>query len=152
MNVPPMDTDLATVDTSMPLLADGTYDMKVEKAEIKPTSKGGSMIHLELSTTQPATGRTGQTLNAGVRVFTNVNTVPSGKATWDQVKQSLGQLVQAAAFPPGVAKLDNVPVWTPMLIGKVLPTKVIFRPARVDGASGKQYKESNEVAYFLKRT
>lgn len=150
MMAPPLDCDLATVDISMPLLADGIYDFNIAKAELKPTSSpGGWMVHLDLVTTQPATARTGAPLGAGVHVFNNVNVVPTGKATWDMIKQNVGGLVQAAQFPAGVARLDNVAQWTPMLVGKVVRAKVVFKPAGVS-KSGKSFKEANEIAYFTK--
>lgn len=147
-----MDTDLATVDISVPMLADGIYDLQVSKVEIKPTqTPGGEMISLELTTTAPATSRTGQMLHPGVKIFHNVNTKPTGKATWDMVKQGLGGLVQAAAFPPGVASLGNIPVWVNQLQGKILRAKVEYAPAGVNAKNGKAFKEKNLIAYFSKR-
>lgn len=148
---PPLDVDLATVDISMPLLADGIYDLRIVKAEIKPTAGGGRMIHLDHVTTDPAMGRTGAPLGAGVHLFNNVNVVPSGKATWEMVAKSVGGLVQAAEFPAGVARLDNVEQWTPMLVGKIVRAKVVYKPAGVS-KNGKAFKEANEIQYYTKRT
>lgn len=151
MTPPPLDCDLATVDISMPLLADGIYDFNIVKAELKPTSTpGGQMIHLDLVTIDPTTARTGAPLGAGVHVFNNVNVVPTGKATWDMIKQNVGALVQAAQFEAGVARLDNVSMWAPMLVGKVVRAKIVYKPAGVSKA-GKSFKEANEVAYFTKK-
>jgi len=150
-SVPPLDTDLATVDISMPLLADGVYDFNIAKAELKTTAAGGEMIHLDLVSIEPAPSRTGQPLGAGVHVFTNVNTKVSGKATWDMIKQNLGALVQAAQFPPGVASLTNIPAWTPQLVGRIVRCKIGYRPAGVSAKNGKNYKEQNEVLYFTKK-
>ena len=149
--VAPLDTDLAVIDISMPLLADGVYDFNIAKAELKPTAGGGEMIHLDLVTVDPAMSRTGSMLGAGVHCFNNVNTKPTGKATMDMVKQNMGSLVQAVQFPPGVAGLSNVPQWVPQLIGRVVRCKIGYRPAGVSAKNGKAYKEQNEVLYFTKK-
>lgn len=148
--VPPLDCDLATIDVSMPLLADGVYDVQIAKAEMKSTAAGGRMIHLDLVTTEPGQARNGSVLGAGVHVFNNVNAAPSGKATWDMVKQNLGALVQAAQLPPGTAGLANIDAWVPTLVGKVVRVKVGYRAAGV-GKNGKSFKEQNEVLYFTKK-
>lgn len=150
-SVPPLDTDLATVDISMPLLADGLYDFNIAKAELKATAAGGEMIHLDLVTIEPAPSRTGQPLGAGVHVFNNVNSKATGKATMDMVKQNLGALVQAAQFPPGVAGLGNIPAWVPQLVGRIVRCKIGYRPAGVSPKNGKAYKEQNEVLFFTKK-
>lgn len=150
MTPPPLDLDLATVDISVPLIADGIYEVRIVKAEVKPTAKGGRMIHIDHVTTAPAQSRTGTVLGAGVHLFNNVNVVPTGKATWEMIAKSVGSLVQGAEFPPGVARLDNVDQWAPTLVGKTVWAKVVYKPAGVS-PQGKSFKEANEIAYYTKR-
>jgi len=143
----PLDMDLNSVDLSLPLVADGIYDLRIEKAEIKPTSSGGAMISLDFVTTAPCTSQKGEPLGAGIHIFDNVNTVPTGKATMDMVVRNVAALVQAAKIQG--ATMQNVPTWVPQLTGRVLRAKVSFQPEGVSKA-GKAFKAKNVIASYVK--
>src|SRR6266478_10244932 len=117
---PPLDVDLATIDTSMPLVKDGIfYDLLIEKAEVKPTAApGGKFIALDMKTTQPAKSMKDEDLGAGVHIFDNVNIVPTGKATWDMIARNAGALVQSAGIT-GVT-LKTLEAAVPQLNGKLV--------------------------------
>ena len=142
-----LDVDLGSVDTSMPLLAPGIYELKVEKAELANTKDGqGRMLNLELSTTAPAQSNTGDDIGAGVRVFHGVLFTPKGKMTADMVKRSMGEVVQSAAMS---VKLGEIDQWHKQLEGKVLKTRVVVEPER-SGPNGETYRARNSVKAFLK--
>lgn len=148
---PPLDMDLNTVDVSLPLLqANEFYDLRIEKAEIKPTAAGGEMIHLDHVTINPARSNKGEPLGAGIHVFNNVNTKPTGKATWDMVKRGMAELVQSVQGGIGTtATLANVPSWVPLLQGKVVRAKVGHEPEGVS-KTGKAFKAKNTILFYQK--
>lgn len=146
---PPLDIDLASVDTSMPLLVETIYDLRIDTAEIKKTNDGkGEIVNLVLVTTAPATSKVGEPLNPGVKVFDRAMTTPVGKATWAMVTQNLGAITQAAKLPPGVARLNNIPEWVPQLVGRTVRCKVGYEPE--GSKNGKSYKAKNTIAAYLK--
>ena len=144
----------------MPLLADGVYDLRIDKAEVKPTAApGGKLVHLDLVTTDPSTSRTGQPLGAGIHAFDNVNTVPTGKASWEMVLRNVGALVQAAGLTPAdlavagpnaQAQSTNADAWAPLLQGRVVRASIGYEPAGVSKA-GKSFKEKNVIRYYTKK-
>lgn len=143
----PLDMDLSTIDLSLPLIADGIYDVRVEKAEMKQTSAGHPMIALELVTTAPATSIKGEPLNAGVRIFDNINTVATGKATMEMVQRNVAGLVQAAKLTG--ATMPTIPQWAPQLVGRILRVKVGYQPEGIS-KTGKPFKAKNVIAAYLK--
>lgn len=145
---PPLDTDLGSVDTSMPLVENGVYELRVDKVEIKETSrKDGRFISLDMVTTAPSKGRKGEDLGPGVHIFDNVMCNPTGKGTWDMVKRNLGALVQAGAVQG--ATIGNIDSWVPQLTGRVLKVRVGYEPAGVD-RNGKAFREKNTAELYIK--
>lgn len=152
---PPLNMDLASVDTSMPLLADGIQDLLIEKAEIKSTRDGkGQYVSLDLKTTDPATSRKGEPLGAGIHVFDNLNLNPTGAATWDIVLRNVAAFTQALEFSPGQARLENGRInaeeWVPTLPGKIVRAKVGYAPAGTS-KEGRAFREKNTIELYLKR-
>lgn len=151
-SAPPLNLDLASVDTSLPLIADGIYDFRVEKAEIKETNaKDGKYINLDLVTVAPSKSVKGEDLGPGVHVFDSVMMNPTGKGTWEMVNRNLAMLVQAAAFPPGTARRDNIPEWAQQLTGRTLRISIGFVPAGISQKNGKPYRAKNEVVLYIKK-
>lgn len=148
-NPPPLDLDLSTVDTARPLLAETIYDLRVDKVEIKKTNdQKAEMISLDLVTTAPATSKDGEQLQPGAHVFDQMMTSPTGKGTWTMVQQNLGALVQAAKFPPGSARLNNITEWVPQLTGRILRVKIGYKPEETKG--GKTYRAKNVISSYMK--
>jgi hypothetical protein len=143
---PPLDLDLNTVDTSMPLLAKGIYDLQVTKVEKKKTSKGGDMLAIELSTTAPSKSVKDEDLGIGIKVFYNLNLSVSGKATWDIIKRNVAAVVQAAQVQTNWGEFTNNPA---ILQGRIVRCSVDVAPAGVD-KNGKAYREKNEILVFMK--
>lgn len=153
---PPLDLDLATVDTSMPLLANGIYDLIIEKAEVKKTNdQRGEYISLDMKTNAPALSQKGDNLGAGIHVFDNINLVPTGKATWDMVARNLGAFTQALGFAPGQAKIVGGRVnsgdWVPSLPGRTIRAKIGFAPEGTNPSTGKSFRAKNTVEMYLKQ-
>lgn len=149
--------DLGTIDVSRPQIKDQTIaDFKVEKWEIKPTEAGGRMLSLETSTIGPTKSQKDADLGPGIKVFHNLNLVPTGKATWEMVAQNLGEFVQGVGAPvAGTAKIQNgvvnVELWGPMLNGAIFRAKVGFVGEGVNPKNGKAFKAKNEFLLFYKK-
>jgi hypothetical protein len=146
---PPLDMDLGTVDTSMPLLKDDNYQFQIVKAELKPTTDNtGRYISIDAKTTMPATSVKGEPLGAGVHVFANVMINPTGKSNWEIVQRGVASLVQSIEGGVPGAKLSNVDQWVPGLVGRLFKAKTGYVPAGVK--NGKSFREKNEITLWLK--
>lgn len=154
---PPLDLDLNTVDTSMPLIAEGSIvDMQIAKVELKPTSTpGNNMLNIDFKTTTPSKAVDGADLGAGVHIFHNINLAPSGKATWEMVGKNIAQLTQAAQIQiPGTGfteQLGNLSTnYVAILQGQNVRAKLKVTPAGVNPKNGKSFNAKNEVSVFMK--
>lgn len=146
-SAPPLDLDLNSVDTSMPLLAKGIYELMVTKVESKTSSKGNPMLALEFSTTMPSKSVEGKDMGPNVKVFHNLNLAPSGKATWEMITRSVASIVQSAGVSATWQDVQTNPVG--VFQGKTVRASVDVAPAGVD-ASGKAYRAKNEIVVFMK--
>lgn len=146
--------DLSTMDTSFPLVNPGLYDLRV--AAISVMDNPARTLKLELQTTEAAQSNKGDTAAAGTKVFTNVNTRPTGKSTLQIIGRQVANLVQAAKLTAadlgggtGQQQLDNVAQWAPLLSGKVLRARVIIEPAGT-GRDGVYRNARNSVVEYVK--
>jgi hypothetical protein len=152
---PPLDIDLNTIDTSMPLIADNSLaDFTIAKVELRKTKAGGDMLGIDATTTGPTKSQDGHDLGSGIHVFTNLNLAPSGKSDWTIVARNIASLTQAAGVQfdgGGLAqqieqlRTDHVA----LLTGKQFRAKVGITPAGVD-KNGRAYRAKNEFTVFLK--
>lgn len=152
---PPLDVDLNTMKTDMPLLADGIYDLQFSKVELKKSKAMQDMFSLDLVTTSPAKTNTGEDLGQGVHVFDNLNLAPSGKATWEMVARNIGAVVQSTGVTiPGAnfaEQLENLRVnGVAMLQGQIARCKVGFVPEGPD-KTGVMRKAKNQITVWMKR-
>jgi hypothetical protein len=144
---PPLDLDLNTIDTSMPLLAPGIYDLQFIKVEAKTTKANSPMLSLDLVTTAPAQSQDGTQLGAGIHVFSNLNLAPAGKATWEIVVRNVASVTQSVGLQTSYGEfVANAPA---LLQGKVARCKVGVVPAGVD-KNGKNYRAKNEIEVWMK--
>jgi len=145
----PLDIDLNSVDTSMPLINNNEIvDLTVSKLEKKPTkTPGGQILSLEFKTATPCKSVKGEDLSPGVTVFHNINLVPTGKATADMVVRNIAQFTQAAGFSGTLADFINGGFAT--LQGKVVRAKVAYIPEGPD-KTGVLRRAKNEISVFMK--
>ena len=148
MVAPPLDLDLNSVKTDLPLLAPGNYELQIAKVERKMTKANAPMLAIELRTTAPAEAQDGSQLGPNVPVFTNINMAPSGAATWDMVLRNVAAVTQALGLNTHWGEFQaNAPV---LLQGGVVRCKVEIAPAGTD-KNGKSFKAKNEIVTWLKR-
>jgi hypothetical protein len=146
ITAPPLDLDLNSIDTSMPLLAEAIYDLLVAGVTQKSTAAGAPMLSLDLVTTAPSQAQDGSQLGAGIHVFHNLNLQPSGKSTWEIVARNIAEVVQAL----GVATTYGELVANPqVLMGKTARCMVACVPAGVS-KTGKAFKAKNEISNWMK--
>ena len=146
ITAPPLDLDLNSIDTSMPLLAEGIYDLVVAGVTSKSTAAGSPMLSLDLVTAAPAQAQDGSQLGAGIHVFHNINLQPSGKSTWEIVARNIAEVVQSLGVQTTYGDLTANPQ---MLVGKTARAKVVCVAAGVS-KTGKAFKAKNEVNNWLK--
>lgn len=149
ITAPPLDLDLNSVDTSMPLIADGSIvDLQIAKVEKKDTKTPGvQMLSLDMTTTTPCKAQDGADLGAGIHVFHNLVLAPSGKGTWDMVARNIAAVTQAA----GVATTYGDLVANPVVVlqGQNVRAKIKVVPEGVT-KEGKAFRAKNEVSVFMK--
>lgn len=144
-----LDTDTSTINTDFPILAQDTYQLKVDKSEIKQTEKGGWCWNLELSTTERAKSKTGEDLAPGVKVFHRTMLTPTEKMSLELVGRNVASVTQAADM--GNVKLGEIGSWHMQIMGKTLMAKVVIEPERTDKVTNKTYDERHSVKLFIKK-
>jgi hypothetical protein len=138
-----LDEDLSGVDTSIPLLKEGIYNLEIAEVKQQSTSdNAGQMLKIKFKTTEDSPSVTGDIVHAGFPVYHNILTTPKGDMTADMVRKNLAGFAQAL----------GVPRLTPLesLNGRVLKAKLRVRKERTDEKTGKTYAASNEIATFVK--
>jgi len=145
---PPLDIDLNSVDTSMPLIADGQLvDFTLVKVEKVKTKAGGDMLSIQHKSITPTKAADGKDLFPGVLVFGNLNLAPSGKGTWDMVVRNIAAITQAAGITGTLAEFLNGG-WQ-QLQGKTVRGKVHYVPEGPD-KTGVVRKAKNEISLYIK--
>ena len=147
---PPLDVDLNTIDTSLPLIASGEIvDFQLFKIELKETNKkDGLMLNIQHKSVSPTKSVKGETLNPGVFVFNNIMLNPIGKSTWEMVQRSIAELTQAAGLSTTLNDFINSG-WK-QLQGMNVKAKVSYIPEGPD-KGGVIRKAKNEIAIYLKQ-
>jgi len=127
------DTDLTTVETGIPLLPDGFYEVRVETVEVKPTKAGDTnMLNLKFSLEQKATAIGGEEVNIGFPIF---DRVWLGKTEKYSPAKRLAS-IQDCFLGARTAKFN-----TEDLIGKAGSVRLKIR-------RDEQYGDSNEVKAY----
>lgn len=147
ITAPPLDLDLSSIDTSLPLLAAGIYDLQIAKVEPKTTKSNSPMLALDLVTTGPAESQEGTQLGAGIHVFSNLNLAPSGKATWEIVLRNIAAVTQAAGIQTNYGEFAANAAG--LLQGKTVRCRVGITPAGTD-KNGKSFRAKNEIEVWMK--
>lgn len=162
-SAPPLDGDLGSVNTERPLLQDGYYDLRIAKAELKPTKAGGQMISLEYETLAPAKTMDQRDVGPGIKVFDNLNIAPTGKATWQMVIENVAVVAKAVGFVKEKgwnwaqyganteAQVKNAQAWIPQLLGRTFRAKVGNEPAGTD-KNGKAFRAKNKIVTYVPAT
>ena len=134
--------DLSTLDTSMPLLKEGIYDLLVAKVEVKTNTNGISNLRLAFRTTQDGFSTTEEPLHKGFPINHSICLTQTGGLTSDMIRRSCASLVQAAG------KTNFLPV--SQFEGEIIRCKVRIQPERVDKKTGLEYPASNSISSFVK--
>ena len=135
--------DLSGVDTSLPMIVEGIYDLKVFAIKQEPSKDGAKEnIAIVLHTTEVANTTTRDTVQPGFPVFHNISLTPTEKYSVEQIKRKTAEFVQAAGVR-SIKPFEN-------LLGKLVRTKVIVEPERTDPKTGKFYDARNSVKLFMK--
>lgn len=147
MTAPPLDMDLNSIDTSIPLLEDGIYDLQVAKVEKAKSKSGGDMLKLDYVTTAPAMSRSKDQLGAGIHVFDQCMLAPSGKSDWGMVVRNIAAITQSTQLTGTVGDFLNGGYVG--LQGRALRVKIGFEPEGVD-KNGKSFKAKNVISLYIK--
>lgn len=148
--MPPLDLDLNSVDTSMPLINGGEIvDFIVAKVEKKKTADGkADFLALDLKSTSVAKGLKGDDLQPGVHVYDNVMLAPTGKATWDMVVKNIASVTQGAGIATNLNDFLNGGFSS--LQGASVRAKVGYTPEGPD-KKGVHRRAKNEIALYIKQ-
>lgn len=125
--------DLTTVETGIPLLPEGLYEVQVETVEVKPTKDGrGQMLSLKYGLAEAAETVNGESVSPGFPIFDRVSLNVTEKYSPAKRLAAIMDCFIGARTP----KLN-----TEDLIGK---SGVVRLKIRRD----EQYGESNEVKSY----
>jgi hypothetical protein len=147
MTAPPLDQDLNSIDTSIPLLEDGIYDLQIAKVEKTKSKAGGDMLKLDYITTGPAKSRSGDQLGLGIHVFDQCMMAPAGKSDWNMVVRNIAAITQGAALTGTVGEFLNGGYVG--LQGRAIRVKIGYEPEGTD-KNGKSFKAKNVISLYIK--
>jgi len=88
------DVDLETVETGIPILKSGTYNVRVNSIEKKETKKGGHMLKIELLTLDEAETEGGEPVAVDFPLFDNIGITPTEKYTPKMIGGKLAALME----------------------------------------------------------
>lgn len=161
-NVPPspsgelLTDDLASVDTSFPLIASGTK-VQVRIEEAKVLDNASKSLSLKMVTLAPTKSSKGDQLEPGVGLFERSNCVPTGKATPDMIVRGIGAIVQCFSLGSlknyggkPIEQCANVAQWATLLQGRTGIVDIGIEPTSTNAATGKSYPEKNVVTKWNK--
>jgi hypothetical protein len=136
--------DLSGIDTNIPVLREGLYDLAIVKVTRDPSKDGTKEnLNIQLKTTETASSTAGQIVQAGWSIFDCISISPTERYTIDQIKRNVAAFVQAS----GCRTVEPVDQFT----GKIVRAKVAAVPERKDPKTGQVYPPRNEVkAYTTK--
>lgn len=74
MDIEVPNVDLTTVETGIPILKDGLYDVKLVEASVVPTKDGlGQLLNLKMALEQNAEDTDGNTITPGFPIFDRIS-------------------------------------------------------------------------------
>lgn len=146
-----LNMDLASVDTSYPLVEGGVYDVRVVSSDIVPmrdASKGRNW-KLVVATTSPVreAGKP-TTIEAGHQITTQAALNPTGKAKMQMVVQNVARIVQSAKLTG--ANMATIDQWHKTIEGRVCRVRVEVERNRTDKVTGRVYPPANTISEWLK--
>lgn len=145
----PLDQDLNTIDTSFPLIANGSIvDFTINKVEKKQNASKVDMLAIELKSATPTTSVKGDQLLPGVTVFHNINLAPSGKATSQMVSANIAEYAQALGLSGTLGAFINGGYMATQ--GQTIRASVNYVPEGPD-KKGVMRKAKNEIGRFMKQ-
>lgn len=138
-----LDEDLSGVDTSMPLVKEGIYELKVDEIEKIPNkAEDGELLKFKFKTTSAMESVDGQPIAEGYTLFHQISITPTEKYTKDAIKRNVAAFVQAA----GGTHLMPLEQWK----GKIVQAKVKVQGERTNKETGESYPPRNEIKSFVK--
>jgi hypothetical protein len=133
MEIEVPNVDLTTVETGIPLLADGLYEVRVEEMTVAPTKNGDSnMLNIKLSLEQSATTTGGESVSPGFPIYDRI---------WLGTTDKYTPAKRLASLMDGFLGARSPKLNTEDFIGK---TGVVRLKIRRD----ETYGESNEVKAY----
>lgn len=138
-----LNEDLSGVDTSLPIIIEGMYDLEVFSIAKEPSKDGAKEnINLVLHTTETASTTTRDVVQKGFPIFHTISITPTEKYSVEQIKRKLAELTQAV----GVRSINPLEA----IKGRIVRTKIVIEPERTDKATGRTYEPRNAVRLFMK--
>jgi hypothetical protein len=139
-----LDDDLSKVDTSLPLLKEGTYAFEVAKIEKKQNKAGtGELIAMTLKLADEGKiDVNGNPVNKGFPIFHQMSITPTDKYSKDDIKRTVAAFVQAAECER-IFPLDQY-------AGKMVYAKITVQKESPNKDTGQLYPPKNAVGRFIK--
>jgi hypothetical protein len=160
-NANPLNMSLNDMDTSIPLLDKGDYDLRITKVELTKTAgKNGAtpvaMLKGEAVNVDPGLTPKGDVIPAGQgKLFFNVVLAPTGKLDWGMVGRGVAEIVQSTKLDlspygsTGIDQINAAATWHKQLEGRVGRAKVAYVPEGPD-KGGVVRRAKNEITYWSK--
>lgn len=154
---PLLSTDLNTIETTLPIVTPGIYELRITKSEIINLNESTKVPSwkLTMETTAPTSTVDGKPVDPGHPIFSQTQLAPTGKATQKMVVQNVAQIVQAlrprldGAISMG-SVTDPIP-WHKQAEGRMIRVRVEALPARENPKNpGQFFRATNQISEFLK--
>jgi hypothetical protein len=134
MKIPTGDVDLNKVETGIPILRPGDYDVRVASMEVVPTKAGDEQLKIKLTLEEDTQSQHGEHVGPGFPIFARAALKVTEK--YDPVKRHLVPLMDC------FLGRRTTEFETEDFIGQVGRIRLMVR-------NDDQYGESNEVRAYL---
>lgn len=125
------------IDTSMPRLSAGIYELEIIEAKVEPSKDGAKQnLNVTFQTIKEASSSDGDKIGQGYRIYRTFTLSPTEKLTGKQIVDGIAQVAQSARKNVKVKQILDTPE---VMKGWITVAKVTIQPER-DG-----YPERNNI-------
>ena len=146
----PLDTNVADIDCSYPIIPAGLYQLDIKSAEVKPSNKGGQNLVVQFATKEPIQSIKGDMVPSGFVLTNNVSLTPTEKYSAIDIGKRIAAITQSAGFTVADGLTPRAVINDPKrIVGRTVTAKVQVAKERTNPETGALYPERSEIASFV---
>jgi len=150
MSQDPLDTNVADIDISYPIIPAGLYQLDIKSAKKEPSKKGGENLVIQFATKEPIQSVKGDMVPTGFVLLQNVSLTPTEKYSAVDIGKRIAAITQSAGFTVADGLTPRAVINDPnRIVGRVVTAKVQISKERTNPETGTIYPERSEIASFV---